>query len=814
MLGVAVSRKMSVGAAAVASAFAFHAPLRTGISLARGAGTPSFTRATTATIDDHDSVVRSVLSGEARFKGARRVQNQFTAGPGDVDNFTLSAVGTASAPVGTEGFTIEYGGRSWPAVRLQYALNGGTTTNDRSQVLANPVMSASRARAWSIIAQSNTAQSYVINLRVGSAGSQMITVTPTPQRFAVTVAADADNTCWLTLRGGLTPANSDSADILVSAPQVEYIDSASAFVPGEYVDPTLSYGANVNGVKYFDRHNGNVLRQNLVRQSAAIQTSWTAAEVSITGNTDVAPDGTLTAGTITQTAASDPRAQQNNSAPSDNQIYTLSVYVKKLAADDGIWSRLLIGWATGGTTKIATVNFNAYTGVAKSGSANTLNFGIESVGGYWRVFVTGQNNSSGNTVTVSSLYPGFNLDGGAGSNYAATNGVSRVFWGMQVNAGWRPATYVETAASTVNNSIVDEDEGPSISESSLHGFYSEGNRQNLCLQSEDFSTTWANVNTTETVNAVASPDGQVTADRIVETAINGGHFMEQSFVKAASAIQYTASVWLKAGERTVGQLLCSNNAVDGYAVVGFDLTAGTVTGITVVGTFVAGAAAIQSFSGGWYRVSYSFTTDTDTTLKFRVYLGDGASFSYLGDITKGFYAWGAQLEAAAFASSYIPTTTAAVTRNADILAYTGTSLSGAAGTLAATYTPRVATAEGNFYVASLHNSTTDEFIGMRHSSASDDLLVLVQDGGVGQASPTVGNFVAGAAAKCAMAWDTNSVRGCKDGSLSAEDVAATMPTVNVLDIGSQLAGMPFAGVKDVRGWGRKFSGADMQLVTR
>jgi hypothetical protein len=44
-------------------------------------------------------------------------------------------------------------------------------------------------------------------------------------------------------------------------------------------------------------------------------------------------------------------------------------------------------------------------------------------------------------------------------------------------------------------------------------------------------------------------------------------------------------------------------------------------------------------------------------------------FSYAGDVTKGIYAWGAQVELGSFASSYIATTTIAVARNADVLTY-------------------------------------------------------------------------------------------------------------------------------------------------
>jgi len=47
--------------------------------VSKGVATPTFTRATTASVPDFEGIVRTALSSESRFKGARRVENLITA---------------------------------------------------------------------------------------------------------------------------------------------------------------------------------------------------------------------------------------------------------------------------------------------------------------------------------------------------------------------------------------------------------------------------------------------------------------------------------------------------------------------------------------------------------------------------------------------------------------------------------------------------------------------------------------------------------------------------------------------------------------
>ena len=298
----------------------FDLPLTVGLTprIAGGSATPTFTRATAAAVTDFENLIKTALSGEARFTGARRVRNLTP------NSTTLSVAAgwtRTGTPTITQGITDPNGGTT--AITLTATGAGDEIYKALVDTQIGPMVGA-----WYIRRRTGTGA--VKMYLSGNAPTTITTaITTSWQRIS---AADTNATLLTSYIGIQIATSGDELDLW--RPQSENCTGQTiTTIPSEYVSTgSLSapyHGANVDGVKYFPYENGNTVASNVVTEAygAYIATAtlkkylpegartnlclqsqtldnatWVKSNVTVTADEAVAPDGTTTADTLTATA--------------------------------------------------------------------------------------------------------------------------------------------------------------------------------------------------------------------------------------------------------------------------------------------------------------------------------------------------------------------------------------------------------------------------------------------------------------------------------------------------------------------------------
>jgi hypothetical protein len=243
--------------------------------------------------------------------------------------------------------------------------------------------------------------------------------------------------------------------------------------------------------------------------------------------------------------------------------------------------------------------------------------------------------------------------------------------------------------------------------------------------------------------------------------------------------------------------------VAGLSVAGIytDPATGTIT-FTQGANYVS--SRIRSCGNGIYRVELTFTAAASgaTTIRQQILNAAGATI-YAGDGTSGVYVWGAQLEVGAFASPYMPTTAATVTRNAPTLTMpTGAfDFNSQEGTLMVAYTKGATVPIGCLAALQKSGAGTD-FVVLRDGSSlggspgSSDLVVATSAGGV--VVDTSGPATADGALHTAVgSYKLNDFAYTGDGQSVSSDSSGNLPVgIDQLTIGvygATLASDRFSG---------------------
>jgi hypothetical protein len=331
------------------------------------------------------------------------------------------------------------------------------------------------------------------------------------------------------------------------------------------------------------------------------------------------------------------------------------------------------------------------------------------------------------------------------------------------------------------------------------GLLIEEQRANITIRSEEFgSADWTLTNATITANQITAPDGTTTADNLKENSSAGNHFLNAtSFPSYTAGTDATISIFAKefsTGSKRYLNLRALNSSFDGSFYAVFDLSAKTVTDTVSSGTGTYISSSITDVGNGWVRCTVTGKTSNGNALGLYVILNDtdAGIDSYTGDNTSGFHLWGAQTEIGSFATSYIKTTSASVTRNADQAVMTSTNFSSWYNQTEGTTfwqgdTFRKPDANANYLWTISDNSTNERLQNVfAFSSPNYDIRANVIDGGVAQLGPIIQNitFVENQTYKSGFAYKVNDFALSVDGATAGTDTSGTLPTVDRISLGS------------------------------
>jgi hypothetical protein len=385
-------------------------------------------------------------------------------------------------------------------------------------------------------------------------------------------------------------------------------------------------------------------------------------------------------------------------------------------------------------------------------------------------------------------------------------------------------TYVDSAGvlQTASTDVPRFDHNPTTGESL--GLLVEEQRANLLVRSEEFdNASWGKTGlqafgSGSITDAISAPNGTTTADFLVDSTATGEHFAEQSFT-VVSGTSYTFSVFIKPNANKTGVMLRYTSAVFGGITNQIQVVFATGAVTVLAGTPTGTATPLLN---GWWRISITGTATANGTPNARVqfYSNNGTSTSYTGDGTSGYYLWGAQLETGAFPTSYIPTTTAAVTRSADVCSITGSAFSSwysqSEGTMFAECAIAQPVSGGNQFVFRSSDNTFSNSIGINIPGAAQ--LATAAGGVFDGSASSVLPLVANVPSKIAGAYASNNLGVSLNGATAVTDSTVTIPTSQTrADIGSDHIGanrVKAGTIRRLAFWGQRLPNNVLQQITQ
>jgi hypothetical protein len=578
------------------------------------------------------------------------------------------------------------------------------------------------------------------------------------------------------------------------------------FANTEQLDPRITFTRDT-GATYYDGKTFAKAEENLLLQSQDFTTSWANVGSTDSANTTTAPDGTSTADTLTEVDISSIHQLNQQFAAISGLSYTFSIYAKQGER------RYLTFNSTG--SSFGTEDFCIYDlqdGVITQQGASGSSSITLVLDGWYRCTRTVSCIAS---LSPSYVYWGLSLspDAGRSPSYLGEVNKGLFLWGAQLEQRSSVTAYTPTTDQPITNYIpvllrapagVPRFDHDPITGESL-GLLIEESRTNLILNSE----VWASsLGVVSNPNSTIAPDGTATSDLIIEAPSAGEHYGgEHWFTPSVIGTKYTWSVFVKQGVGS--RRLYLRVAAGNVAYLAFNPVTREITSPSGAQYESSGH---QELSNGYSRVWITWRADNTTSTVCRVQMHTGATFSYTGDGTSGFYVWGRQLEEGAFPTSYIKTEASQVTRSADSASVTGANFSSwyrqDEGTMYGESSSSRDT--GTKWPFGIDDGSSSNVLGVRFTSTQVQNRVFVF--GVPQADIVVAHTTG--YAKTSLGYKFNDVAASVNGGAVGTDTSANIPVVSQLSIGRISGGSTICGhIRKLSYYPKRLTNSQLQALT-
>ena len=554
-----------------------------------------------------------------------------------------------------------------------------------------------------------------------------------------------------------------------------YKSSSLVMIPSAYKDGKLYSIRPTDGSGDFTFSRGSNLaatrvdvngliekgRENLLPYSNSFSNSnWTKARLTLTSG-QTGYDGSTNAWNAVPTSDNNTHALFYNISGSlvSSGVHSFSFYAK----GNGYNYIVLRDSATTDTK----AKFDLSTGATESTGSAVIDSKITSVGnGWYRCEFSANRTSGGGNNFLLYVQNSYIYD----SPYVGDTTSGVLIQDAQVEQGLVATDYIETGASTAQAGILED--MPRLDYSggaSCPALLLEPQRTNIVTQS-DANANWnmvANV-TNALTQDVLSPEGVYNAWSATRNASSSGYTYMVSLGLSPNTT-YTASVWLKAADLSV----CNE--------VNFNLHSNSFASKSTILSFedgsVTGDGVVESYPNGWYRVSLTSTSNAsigyfDVGLQPRL---NGSTYWGGSDGDVLFYAYGTQVEAGSYPTSYIPTYGSSVTRSAD--SCLATSVSDLIGQTEGTLFAEI----DNEYTA---GTSAERIIAVSDGSSSNRVIIIfsgngfrfiVTSGGSTTCDTTIPTSNIGKH-KLAMKYNSSGASFFIDGVKSGNDPNITLPS--------------------------------------